>query len=309
MTDDIFYNTRIYTDIQGIERLRYDQNQSRAKKEIAQQFEALMIQMVLRSMRDATNAFSSGLFSNKQMEIYEDMFDKQLSLMMSNNNIGFAKTIEDNIDQMMVAKQEQPQQYTYVSKNNIKDKSTAITSITDKVLENKTSEPAYESQQAIFPSPEDFVRKLWSMAKTAANYIGAKPEVLIAQAALETNWGKNILGRGGASHNLFNIKADTDWDKKVTVVNAIEYKNGILVKENAKFKNYDSYIESFMDYINLLKGNVRYNDALNKASDPEQFVRALHNAGYATDPKYGEKILKIFSSHMFKNIIGKVKSI
>src|SRR5690606_29546652 len=123
--------------------------------------------------------------------------------------IGFAKTIEDNIDQMMVAKQEQPQQYTYVSKNNIKDKSTAITSITDKLLENKTSEPAYESQQAIFSSPEDFVRKLWSMAKAAANYIGAKPEVLIAQAALETNWGKNILGRGGASHNLFNIKADT----------------------------------------------------------------------------------------------------
>jgi len=310
MDDDITYSSRIYTDIQGIKKLQYDKHSTRAKKEVAQQFEALMFQMVLRSMRDATNAFSSGLFDNKQMELYQDMFDKQLSLVMSNNSLGLAKIIEKNIDQMNGQTEgSNIEPSVYVMK---KPPKFSVSDDTDtKTISQVGTEDINElapKEKTHFSTPEVFVKKLWSLAKQAASKLGTSPEILLAQAALETNWGKNILGTSGISHNLFNIKADTDWDKKVTSVNAVEYKNGVLTKENAKFKNYESYLESFMDYVNLLKNNNRYAGALDKASNPEQFIKALHQAGYATDPNYGDKVLKILSSPMFKELVEETKN-
>jgi flagellar protein FlgJ len=171
------------------------------------------------------------------------------------------------------------------------------------------AKPEIIPEEKGFSSPEEFVRKLWPLAKFTASFIGGDPEILLAQAALETHWGKNILpsDKGNSSHNLFNIKADNSWAHKTATVASLEQKNGVLVKEKSLFRSYSSYYDSFLDYANFLKQNNRYADALNKALNPEQFVHALQNAGYATDGDYADKILKIFSSPTFKHLIAKVK--
>jgi flagellar protein FlgJ len=161
-----------------------------------------------------------------------------------------------------------------------------------------------------FSSPEDFVKKLWTTANIAAGILGVHPEILLAQAALETNWGKSILqhSNGRSTHNLFNIKAGNDWNKDTTSINSVEQKQGVLVKEKSTFRSYSSFTDSFFDFVNLLKQNGRYSDVLNKVSDPRQFIQALQKAGYATDQNYADKILKIFSSPMFQNLVSKVKN-
>lgn len=98
--DKIAYDTRIYTDLQGLKRLQYEKDGVAAKKEVSQQFESLFMQMVFHSMRDANKALASDLFGGQQMEMYQDMFDKQLSLMLPKGGLGLAELIEKNIDQM-----------------------------------------------------------------------------------------------------------------------------------------------------------------------------------------------------------------
>lgn len=313
MTEQIAYNTRIYTDIQGLSQLKYDKNHSAVKKEVAQQFEAILMQMVLHSMRDASKIFSSDLFGSNQMEMYQEMFDKQLSLMMSNSNLGLASIIEKNIDRLapeqLETEKEGPtamQQPSLV--NNIITPHMKTPDYSVDAKEHQQQEKTDSVEKTNFSSPEDFIKKLWTSAKTAAKLIGTSPEILLAQAALETNWGKSILqDKGISSHNLFNIKADAGWKDKITQKLTLEQRNGILVKEKAEFKNYRSYLDSFMDYTKLLKNNLRYQEALDKGHDPIKFVHALQSAGYATDENYAQKIVKVFTSQPFKNMIEKVK--
>lgn len=321
MNDKLDLNTRIYTDIQGLSQLK-NKDKSVAKKEVAQQFEAMLMQMVMRSMRDATKAVSSGLFSNNAMDIYEDMFDKQLSMTMSSSNLGFAKLVERQLDQLTgevstpdIVGEHHAQTSNFVAPATYsQNKPVEVEEVEKKaIVEGKvTQEAPIAKTSHMFSSPEEFIKTLWSNAKKAAATIGAAPEILIAQAALETNWGKSILQQGtdnGSSHNLFNIKADSAWANKTAPVDTLEQKDGVLVKEKSTFRSYASFQESFMDYISFLKNQGRYNEALNKAANPQQFVHALQSAGYATDSQYANKIMKIFSSQTFKDLINKVKNI
>lgn len=304
-------SSRVYTNIQGLKELQYNANSDVVKKEVAQQFEAILMQMVMGSMREANKAFSGGLFGSSQMEMYQDIFDKQLSLAMANNNLGFAAMVEKNIDQNRGISEKNPE--PYVKAVSVESPNTHP--IQSPMIETAalSIDPDDEAQnkKGTFNTPEEFVKKIWSSAKIAAKLIGATPEILIAQAALETNWGKNIIpaGGNGSTHNLFNIKADSSWNNKAVLIDSLEQRNGVLVKEKSHFRSYGSYIESFMDYVTFLKQNNRYTDSLNKAGNPEQFVNALQSAGYATDSNYADKILKIFSSKNFQGLITKLKSI
>lgn len=321
MADEVTYKSQIYTDVQGLKQLEYSANKAATKKEIAKQFEALMVQMLLHSMRDATKSFSSGLFNDNQMEIYQDMFDKQMSLVMSHSDLGLAKIIENNVDQLSGNREPSITTNTVLAHapaNTSNKPSTAVEtqatlpSLDDSEIKKPSTDVSTEqTKQSYFPTQEEFVKKLWSAAKTTAHYIGTTPEILLAQAALETNWGKNIINQkpGESTFNLFNIKADSSWKNKSATVNTIEHQDGVLVKGKSKFRTYESFKESFMDYVHFLKNNTRYDDALNKASDPKQFIKAIHQAGYATDPHYADKVLNIFTSKPFQQLIEKVKNI
>ena len=146
-----------------------------------------------------------------------------------------------------------------------------------------------------FSSPEEFVRQLLPAARQVAKQIGLSPVALLAQAALETGWGKSVMRNsdGSSSHNLFGIKATGSWQGAQARAITSEFRGGQMVKETAEFRSYDSYQDSFHDLVTLLQSNNRYKEVLNAADKPEQFVRELQKAGYATDPEYASKISQI----------------
>jgi len=157
-------------------------------------------------------------------------------------------------------------------------------------LKNGAAGPIHSSQ--------DFVRKLHPLAEQAARELGVAPKMLLAQAALETNWGRSLIRHSeGSSFNLFNIKADKAWQGKKTQVSALEFEHGMAKKVTSPFRSYASFEESFQDYVSFIKSNPRYGDALKQAGNPEHYMHKLQQAGYATDPNYAEKVLKIYYSN------------
>lgn len=146
-----------------------------------------------------------------------------------------------------------------------------------------------------FSSADDFVNTMLPMAQEAAARIGVDPRYLVAQAALETGWGKSVMRAqdGSSSHNLFGIKAGNSWAGNSARAITSEFRNGAMVKETAEFRSYDSYKDSFHDLVTLLQSNNRYQEVVKSADNPEQFVRELQKAGYATDPNYASKISQI----------------
>ncbi len=143
-------------------------------------------------------------------------------------------------------------------------------------------------------TPEGFVASIWPHAEKAARELGVNPRALVAQAALETGWGRRHIKRdnGDSSHNLFGIKA-TGWKGERATTATHEYVDGQRRTETASFRAYASPAESFGDYVRMLKNNPRYQAALQAGTDVRGFARGLQQAGYATDPGYAAKIAAI----------------
>ncbi|HHH44293.1 MAG TPA: flagellar assembly peptidoglycan hydrolase FlgJ, partial [Gammaproteobacteria bacterium] len=158
-------------------------------------------------------------------------------------------------------------------------------------------------------SREDFVRALWPHAQRTAQALGTRPEALVAQAALETGWGRNMIrtADGQNSFNLFGIKADTQWQGERAVSETVEFRDGLMRRERAAFRAYPSLADSFADYADFLKSRPRYREALQAGGDAPSFVRALSQAGYATDPGYADKIGEIMNSKPLRELAPAVR--
>ena len=157
------------------------------------------------------------------------------------------------------------------------------------------AQPPLAPAKKAFSSQDEFVSTMLPMAKAAAARIGVDPKYLVAQAALETGWGKSVMRAedGSSSHNLFGIKAGQSWQGGQARAITSEFRDGTMVKETAQFRSYNSYQDSFHDLVTLLQSHERYKDVVKSADNPEQFVRELQKAGYATDPDYASKISQI----------------
>jgi len=157
------------------------------------------------------------------------------------------------------------------------------------------AQPPLAPVKKAFSSQDEFVATMLPMAKAAAARIGVDPKYLVAQAALETGWGKSVMRAedGSSSHNLFGIKAGQSWQGGQARAITSEFRDGAMVKETAQFRSYASYQDSFHDLVTLLQSNDRYKEVVKSADNPEQFVRELQKAGYATDPAYASKISQI----------------
>jgi flagellar protein FlgJ len=315
MIDKLLNDTRMYTDIQGLQKLKtdYASNAEGVKQEIAEQFQSMLMQMMMKSMRDANKTFDSGLFSTDQMDFYQDMFDKQLSLAMSSGHNDFIETIKRSIDgapipTVSLAEQQEAMQRQAQIANQSQMMPHIHKTIVDEQADKKPALAQTTAKEHPFSSPKEFVQNIWPMAKKAASLIGVDPKLLVAQAALETNWGKNIISHDNqqSSHNLFNIKATADWTAPRVRKDTLEQKDGILVKQSAEFRSYATLLDSFKDYISFLKTNDRYADALKSTANPEAFAQGLQKAGYATDKNYADKILKIFSSDTLKQVVKQI---
>jgi flagellar protein FlgJ len=157
------------------------------------------------------------------------------------------------------------------------------------------AQPPLAPAKRAFSNADQFVSTMLPLAKEAAARIGVDPVMLVAQAALETGWGKSIMRSqdGSSSHNLFGIKAMGSWKGAEARAITSEFRDGKMVKETADFRSYESYSDSFHDLVSLLQNNNRYKEVINSADKPEQFVKELQKAGYATDPDYASKISQI----------------
>jgi len=316
-----------YTDFQGLAELkRSAQNNSpEALRAVAEQFEALFIQQMLKSMRDAN--LGEGLLDSKAGDLYQDMFDKQISLNMSQGQgIGIADMLVRKLSKTVdkISQINKIPEQTAQSKNNLPPNSPAkltnsnnqnLAMISGKIrlpVDSPTvqnEKPEIVSAPLTITSPETFVKKLWPLAVKAGNDLGVDPKVILAQAALETGWGSAIkqTTNGSSSHNLFNIKAGSQWDGNTIRSNADEFINNEAVKEVSHFRVYESYAASFSDYVDLLKNNSRYYKVLKQADDSFAYVNGLQDAGYATDPRYADKIMQIVESKKIENSLSDLK--
>ena len=161
--------------------------------------------------------------------------------------------------------------------------------------QNDMKEIPFKGTNVNSSSIDSFIRQLLPHAKQAAQALGVDPKVILAQAALETGWGRSLIknSNGSTSFNLFNIKADKSWTGKQAQAPTLEFDQGIAKKVNSGFRAYSSFQESFADYVDFIKTNPRYGDALKQVANGERYLQELQQAGYATDPNYANKIMSI----------------
>jgi flagellar protein FlgJ len=246
---------------------------------VARQFESLFIHMVVKQMRQTS--LGDGLFDSQQSQTYRDMYDQQISSHMADSGgLGLAPVIKRQLGGAVSTPERGRSQADYLAAPT--PRAPAL-------------DPAVPAREPGFAGPADFVRRLRPHAERAAAELGVPTEALLAQAALETGWGKAVMQRpeGGISHNLFGIKADRRWEGEQVKVSTLEYRDGLAMKTRAAFRAYDSYADSFADYAAFIAGNPRYREALQSAADPKAYFEKLQQAGYATDPNYARKVLDI----------------
>lgn len=299
-----YFNSKNYVDIQGISSLKgqLKKDPKLVRKEVAQQFESLFVQMMLKSMRSANEAFTNGESHSDAFTMYQELFDKQISL--SSRGIGISKQIENYLNRISP---EAADEGTETATNAINLPVPHFQQVNSR--ENARHSEEQSKDQIAFNRPVDFVKSLWNHAKTAAELLGVSPKLLLAQAALETNWGKNIISHTGqdSSYNLFNIKADPSWKNDQVSTLAIEQQDGLFVKQKSSFRKYESFADSFHDYVHFIKSNPRYSKALENVSDPEAYIQSLQKAHFATDKEYADKIMNIYNSRRFNELIKNAK--
>lgn len=346
-----------YHDFKGLTELKEGAraDDPEALREVARQFEALFIQMILKSAREADELIGGeeSLLRSKEMSFFQDMLDEQFSLAISNSGSGkglgladvlvrqLSKEINQPLSAEVAAEARQNAQALeddFMAKLNLRRLKTSQQQIvakekpavvppllaaqnpvadTDKTKAeaatnkhqpqpnpNIFAQPiqvkptAQLDKKAYFNSPQEFVQHIYPLAREAGEKLGLDPKVLVAQTALETGWGKYMVSKqdGSSSFNLFNIKADQRWKGSAAEVSTLEYRNGQAKQERWPFRAYSSLEESMQDYINFLRSNPRYDQALKTTHNSQAYIQNLQQAGYATDPNYAKKIINIMHS-------------
>lgn len=272
-------------------------NDPEALREISKKFESMFVQQMLKSMRDANAVFGEdNLFSSKETEFHQDMLDQQMVLnLTSGEGIGLAKTMFQQMQKLYghpVAPGMESDSIQTLERNlrvapRIKPLASAL---------NETAVSAGKKISAAH-TQEEFLANIKPHAEKAAAELNVGTDVLLAQAALETGWGKHLIhdAKGNNTFNIFNIKA-TGWQGKSVTVNTLENKQGVTLQERAGFRQYDDYAQSFADYVALMKNNTRYKDVLAAGDNSNAYADALQKAGYATDPDYADKIKSLLNN-------------
>lgn len=290
---------KLATDIKGIDELRSSARQQspEALKATAKQFEALFMNMVMKSMRDATP--QEGPFDSEQSRMFTSMLDQQLSQTMSERGIGLADVL---IRQLSTLPGVQHAGEGAERGPAIEAPPNALVqplreSGAKPIHGNIGQVPGLTSQQ-LAKRPAHvaaFETRLAAHAQEASRTTGIPAKFMLGQAALESGWGKREIkaADGSASHNLFGIKAGKNWHGKVVEAVTTEYINGAPQRRVEKFRAYESYADAFRDYGRLLKNNPRYEAVVAGAQDVHSFAQGLQRAGYATDPQYAAKLTRI----------------
>jgi flagellar protein FlgJ len=271
-----------YTDLAGLSKLKRaaGTDDPAAIRTVAQQFESMFTRMMLKSMRDATGR--DPMFGSDQEQMYQDMADDQLSLQLSKGKgLGLADMLVRQLQKMGVKGANEAAGTAAAGA-----RATAAYTSTQKASATATSLAADDATKT------SFVQDLWPQAQQAGQQLGVDPRHLLAQAALESNWGRNVPqdSAGRSSNNLFGVKASANWNGDTVGAATREYSGSMVTNTTSRFRAYDSPAQSFQDYVALLRSNPRYSTALNTGADVHAFAAGLQRGGYATDPNYARKI-------------------
>ena len=314
-------SSKLALDVQGLNELKLGARQSspEAIKAAAQQFEAVFMNMLMKSMRESTP--QDGLLDSEQTRMYTSMLDQQLTQRMASRGIGLADVM---VRQLSSALTPQPGEDTKTPDaataapdfllKAAKDLFLKATSDTEPRAglplnaPSQVAPPLYAPSQvapplsgaAVRPSVapahvEAFVQRLLPHAQTASAATGIPARFMLGQAALESGWGRAEIraADGQNSHNLFGIKAGGAWRGRTADIVTTEYVNGKPHKQVESFRAYDSYADAFRDYATLLRANPRYQNVIAQGSDAAGFAQGLQQAGYATDPNYANKLMRV----------------
>lgn len=140
-------------------------------------------------------------------------------------------------------------------------------------------------------SNKTFINKIAPDAVETQRRTGILASLTIAQAILESNWGKVAPG-----NMLFGIKAGKSWKGKKQLLWTHEYIKGQRVRVQAWFRAYDSWLDSLLDHAALLTKNARYKKVV-AAKDYKTACREVQAAGYATDPNYARSLISLIERH------------
>jgi flagellar protein FlgJ len=271
-------------DPQGLAALKRaaKDNSPEAIKAVAKQFESVFMNMMLKSMREATP--QDGMFDNDQSRLYTSMLDQQLSQNLATKGIGLADVLTRQLSNFS------PPVMPSAIAVPVPVQAAPLTDVAP-----KSSASTGQSTQA-----QAFQQRLQAHAEEVSRTTGIPAKFMLGQAALESGWGRKEINNadGTSSHNLFGIKATAGWQGKTVDAITTEYVDGVAQRRIEKFRAYDSYADSFRDYAHLLKSNPRYQQVIASGQDAVGFAHGLQRAGYATDPHYADKLTRIINTSL-----------
>ncbi len=254
-----------------------------AIKETAKQFETLFMQQLLKGMREAQSAMSSGMLTNQGTQLGNDMLDAEYAKKISGAPCGLADVIARQLERQM---------------GNVVSPAAAESGAKPVGAASGSGHSAVPASQRQI----DFVQRHTEAARAAEAQTGIPASFMVAQAAHESGWGRHEIKNadGSTSFNVFGIKAGPGWSGRVAEVTTTEVIDGTARKVTAKFRAYDSYEAAFNDYARLMKDSPRYSrvvaDASTGATGAAGFAQGLQRAGYATDPAYADKLTRVINT-------------
>ena len=283
-------NASFYADFGALSALKKDikgGNDPQAIREAARQFESLFTDMMLKAMREAK--LGDGLGDSEESKLYQDMYDQQLALQMSQGKgLGLADLLVQQLMRSAATSSASAASPTGApaGASGAPGAANGPAATTG----SPTPAPAPVSS-ATHAQKFSFVQMLMPYAQRAGAQLGVAPDSLIAQAALETGWGQHIpSGSGGSSNNLFGVKAGGGWHGASVASTTLEYEQGAPLSSTQNFRAYSSLQQGMNDYVSLLQGAAALQPALGTGADVTAFASALQRGGYATDPHYAAKL-------------------
>lgn len=268
------------------------QNDPQAIREAARQFESLFTEMMLKSMRAAK--LGDDLGESQESDFYQDMYDQQLAVQMSQGKgLGLAEML---VQQLTRSGASLASASPAAPAAPAGDRGTPSAASGASASTSSSAAPPATAPQhpggASLRERIGFIQTLAPYAQRAAATLGVSADTLIAQAALETGWGRHVVGSsaGGTSHNLFGIKAGSGWQGSTATASTTEFSGGSAQRVRQAFRSYASVQQSVSDYVSLLQGRAAYAGALGSGADAGSFAGALQRGGYATDPNYVAKL-------------------
>lgn len=291
-------------DANGLNNLKQAAKDSspEAIKAVAQQFEAVFMNMMLKSMRAASPQDSP--FDNDQSRTFTSMLDQQLSSELAKKGMGLSDVLVRQLSKSGYATNTNMQQAVSddaasavnpVNINNPYNNSFKLPGMPSNPAISAPTNSQVINAKPLSENAAEFQQRMGAHAAAASRATGVPAHLMLGQAALESGWGKRELkaADGTPSNNLFGIKAGGSWNGKVVEAATTEYINGVKQNRIEKFRAYDSYADSFKDFAHMMRTSPRYENVMANLNNTNNYAQAMQQAGYATDPNYASKLASV----------------